>query len=646
MIHAFSKIDFNVNNAGKFLVAAAFLSMTFNTVLLSAAKTGDFLKPVPITAVKIEDSFWSPKLAVCRQSTVPHSWKYIEGNIKTLKKIAGLGTEPGRTGLWTEANLHKFIETIAYSLALQPDPILEKRLDEIVTILAAAQRPDGYIHAHVIINNLKPWGNLYHQHDGYVAGHLYEAAVALFQVTGKTTLLDVACRSADQACRHFLDQGNPGFPGHAEMELALVQLYRATGKKRYLHLAQTFIERRGKHGAHDCPRFACNYFQDHLPIRQQKEITGHAVRAVFFASGVADVALETAEADMLGAAKRLWNSATKRKMYITGSVGASRKHEAFSDDYVLPNNGYCESCAACGLADFAHRMLMLQADAQCADVLERVLYNAILHGISLDGKSFYYRNPLTDRDHPRGNNWCCCPPNLSRTILKVGSYIYARSQTEIYVNLYIAGTAKIPLPGNTVTLTQQTQYPWAGKVKILVSPRSEGRFSINLRIPGWCQKTQLKINGVEVEHFPIRKGYAHLQRKWNSKDVIELDFQMPVQLFEAHPNVTQNRGLVAIQRGPIVYGIEGLDNNENLDITLAIDPQFRIEHLPDFLGGVTVVKGKSDQARSFLANPFYALANRKNSSQRVWLPQAGKKETHAGCEDKLYRALAPSTLTP
>jgi len=610
----------------------------------TATKADDTLKPVPFTAVQINDKFWSPKLTIYRRNTIPHSWQYIEGNIKTLRKIAGLSEEPGETGLWTEANLHKFIETISYSLALHPDPELQKQLDQVISALASAQRPDGYIHAHVIIKNLTPWGNLYHQHDGYVAGHLYEAAVAHFNATGKPTLLDVARKSADQAHRYFLVEKNPGFPGHAEIELALVELYRATGRKRYLELAQTFIERRGKNKPKDCPRFPCEYFQDHLPIRRQKEIKGHAVRAVFFATGVADVALETGAPDMHIAARRLWESITKRKMYITGSIGASRRHEAFGDDYALPNNGYCESCAACGLADFAHRMLMLQADAQCADVLERVLYNAILHGISLDGKSFYYRNPLNDRNHPRGNNWCCCPPNLSRTLLKLGRYIYAQNKKDIYVNLYVGGTATISSPNNTVTLTQQTDYPWNGKVKILVKPQNESKFAVNLRIPGWCQKAHLKINQVDVAQFPLRPGYARIKRKWKRNDVIELQLPMPIQRIEAHPNVKDNTGLVAIQRGPIVYGLEALDNNENLDIALPLDPRFKSEHRPDFLGGVTVIKGKSAKGTPFLAVPFYALANRRKTSQVVWLPQKGKKENLTGWEDKLYRPLDPSTL--
>lgn len=619
--------------------------LALSLLFASSLHAAGYLKPVSINAVHINDSFWTPRLTVCRKNTIPHSWHYINANIKALKKLAGLSGQPGKTGLWTEANLHKFIETIAYSLAVKPDPELEKQLDQVISLLAAAQRPDGYIHAHVLLNNLTPWANLYHQHDGYVAGHLYEAAVAHYEVTGKTTLLDVARKSADQAYRYFIDQDNPGFPGHAEIELAMVRLYRATGEKRYLELAKTFIERRGQNPQKDCPRFPCQYFQDHLPIRRQNEIKGHAVRAVFFATAVADVALETADPDFIHAAERLWQSATKRKMYITGGIGSSRKQEAFADDYVLPNDGYCESCAACGLADFAHRMLMLNADARSADILERVLYNAVLHGIALDGKSFYYRNPPHDANHPRGNNWCCCPPTLSRTVLKLGKYIYTYDTGSIYVNLYAAGETDIALPENTVTIIQQTDYPWDGKVRIIVSPETQSSFSINLRIPGWCRKAQLRLNGAEFKQFALRQGYVTIKRQWQENDTLELDLAMPVERIEAHPNVKADTGLVAIQRGPIVYGLEALDNNGKLDLTLPAEPQFETEYRPEFLGGVTVIKGKSADNRTFTAIPFYVLANRKKSSQIVWLPQKGKIENPAAWQNKLYRRLDPRTLT-
>ncbi|MHC4346311.1 MAG: glycoside hydrolase family 127 protein, partial [Planctomycetota bacterium] len=569
MTKGFNRIRSGAKRFETGLVTATLLCAGLCSARSTAAPLNSPLNPVPVTAVRIADNFWAPRLEVYRTNTIAHSWQYIEDNIKAMKKIAGVSNEPCKTGKWTEANLYKFMETIAYSLAMHPDTELEKCLDEIISAVAAAQRPDGYIHGHITLNNLTPWGDLYHQHDGYVAGHLYEAAVAHFRVTGKATFLNVARRSANQACRYFLDKKNPGFPGHAEIELALVELYRVTGEGRYLELARTFIERRGQDQNKDCPRFPCEYFQDHLPIREQNEIRGHAVRAVFFSTGVADVALAAGNSDMGAAAKRLWESTTKKKMYITGSIGASRKQEAFGEDYELPNDGYCESCAACGLADFAHRMALLEADAECVDVLERTLYNAILHGISLDGKSFYYRNPLKDKDHLRENNWCCCPPNLSRTLVKVGGYAYATRDSDIYVNLYIGSTANIALQDNKVTVTQETEYPWRGAVRITVDPASESSFSVNLRIPGWCKSARVKLNDVELKRPLVFKGYVCIKRSWKGGDVVELDFAMPVERIEAHPNVAANHGLAAIQRGPVAYGLEGLDNGGNVDIVLA-----------------------------------------------------------------------------
>ena len=474
------------------------------------------------------------------------------------------------------------------------------------------------------------------QHDGYVSGHLYEAAVAHFRATGKRNFLEVACKSADQAWRHFIEQKNPGFPGHAEIELALVELYRVTDNKKYLDLARAFIERRGKHPDR-ATHYPPIYFQDDLPVRQQKEINGHAVRAVFFATGVADVALETADKEMCEVAGRLWRSAAKHKIYITGSAGASAKHEAFGPDYDLPNGGYCESCAACGMANFALRMLRLEGHADAADEIERIMYNAVLHGIGLDGKTFYYRNPLTDKNHQRGNNWGCCPPTLSRTLLHLGRYAYAHTDRDVYVNLYVGGSVTAPLSETPVVLNVATDYPWNGAVKIAVEPKKDAKFSVRLRIPGWCKDAKLKVNGKAVAKPKISKGYAVLDRRWKSGDTIELDMPMPVIRMEAHPNVAANKGKVAIQRGPIVYGLEGLDNNGNPAVTLPADPKFKHEHRGDLLGGVTVVTGKTADGKSFTALPFYVLANRDESQQEVWITQSSKKEDASGWEGKLYR---------
>ncbi|MFI5381881.1 MAG: glycoside hydrolase family 127 protein, partial [Tepidisphaerales bacterium] len=413
--------------------------------------------------VRIDGWFWGPKLAVYREKTIPHSWQYVAGEIRALQKAAGQHVQGDLNGTWGEANLYKFMETVAHSLGTHPDSALEKRMDEIIALVGAAQRKDGYAHAYIVNSGKPPWDPAFldGSHDGYVLGHMIEAALEYHANTGKRNFLDIACKAADQAYEHFLGKnGQPGFCGHAELELALVELYRVVPEPRYLELSKAFIEWRGRGKVKPAGPTPREYFQDGQPLCQQRTLEGHAVRAVFFATGVADVAIETGDSDYRLAANRFWDSTTLRRMTVTGSIGPRKEHEAFGEDYELPDNGYYESCAACGLADFAQRMFMLERQAESADVLERTLYNAILHGISLDGVTSYYGNPLSDRDNPRYNSWVCCPPNLSRTLFQVGRYAYAYSDSAIYVNLFVAGSATLPLKAGAVKLNVATEYPW------------------------------------------------------------------------------------------------------------------------------------------------------------------------------------------
>jgi len=460
---------------------------------------------------------------------------------------------------------------------------------------------------------------------------------------GKKNYLDIACKAADHAWRHFIEQKNPGFPGHAEIELALAELYRVTGNRNYLDLSRKFIERRGQDPNRKMGKWGLDYWQDHLPIRQQKEIKGHAVRAVFFATGVADVALETGDPSFCEAARQLWTSATKRKMYVTGSVGSRPDGEAFGDDYELPNRtGYCESCSNCGMMSFAHRMLQLDGDAETADVLELALYNGVLHGISLDGKSTYsYATPLSDANHPRSAWGVCCASRLPQTLLQVGRFAYGRAENDVYVNLFLGGEARIPCKGGAITLRVETDYPWNGSVKMTVEPERQAEFSLRVRIPGWSKGATVQLNGERIETLEIVKGYAIIRRTWHRGDTVQVQLPMPVMRIEAHPRVLANRGKVAIQRGPIVYGLEGLDNGGSALVTLAKDPQFQVEHRPDLLGGVTVIQGKTMNNKPFVAIPFYALANRALSQQEVWVYQAEKRDRKEGWEGKLYREYLP-----
>ncbi len=325
-------------------------------------------------------------------------------------------------------------------------------------------------------------------------------------------------------------------------------------------------------------------------------------------------------------------------MTITGSTGPRQEHEAFGEDHELPDDGYHGSCAACGLVDFAHRMFLLEGQADPADVLERVLYNAVLHGISLDGTNSYYQNPLSDAGHPRYNSWVCCPPNLSRTVFQVGRYAYAAGGHDVFFNLYVAGTVRASLEDGPVVLKVGTGYPWEGKVRITVAPGPARRFAINLRRPGWCETAALKVNGEAVA--PLRttdRGYFRLEREWRGHDVIELDMEMPVRLVEAHPLIKDSVGKVAVQRGPLIYGFEALDNLGKAAVELGEDPRLQVGERADLLGGVRVVTGQDADGKPVMAVPFYAMANREKTAQEVWVRQRGMKPGDAWWEGRLYR---------
>jgi hypothetical protein len=425
--------------------------------------------------------------------------------------------------------------------------------------------------------------------------------------------------------------------------MALVELYRVVPEQRYLDLAKAFVEWRGRNKVKPAGETPRAYFQDHAPLREQKTLEGHAVRAIFFATGVADLALETGNVDYRLAAGRFWSNSTQRRMNIAGSIGPRKEHEAIGEDYELPNDGYYESCVACGLADFAERMFLLEGRSEYIDTLERVLYNAVLHGISLDGTNSYYMNPLSDHDNQRYNSWVCCPPNLSRTLLKVPRYAYATGPGEIFVNLYVAGTCQADLPGGPVSLHVQTDYPWKGSILLKIQPGKKQRFALNLRLPKWCRNATLALNQELLAPLPLfENGYLRLDREWQPGDTLDLELPMPPELIAAHPNVLACSGKVALQRGPVVYGFEGLDNAGKADVELAPNAALATEPRPNFLGGVTIIKASSTGGQPLLAVPFYTLANREKSTQEVWVRQQGFKPRQDWWLGELYRpALEP-----
>jgi uncharacterized protein len=609
------------------------------------------LVPAQVGSVEIGDSFWAPKLKVYRERTIPHSWFYMQWEMRALRKAAGQAVEGELNGTWGEANLHKFLETVAYSLAQQRDPLLEERVDEVIELLAAGQQPDGFLHVYITNNNKLPWDPAFldGSHDGYVLGHMIEAALEYKAATGKGRFLEIARRAADQACDHFLGaDGKPGFCGHAGLEMALVELYRVTGEPRYLELSRAFVEWRGRGKVKPYSETPRAYFQDAVPLRDQRTLEGHAVRAIFFATGVADLAIETCDIDYRLAAHRFWASTANRRMAITGGAGPRDEHEAFGEDYELPNDGYYESCAACGLADFAHRMFLMEGRGEFVDVVERVLYNAVLHGMGLDGTNSYYQNPLSDRDRPRYNSWVCCPPNLSRTLMQVGRYAYAQDDCDLYVNLYVGGRWNAKLNSRPVTLEVATDYPWDGRVQIVVQlGEAASKFALHLRHPDWCDEADLKINGRSIPAAEVRdRGYLRIEREWRSGDELQIVFDMPVRRMVAHPNIKDCHGKVALQRGPVVYGVEGLDNGGNLQMELGDQPRFEVEHRPQWLGGVTVIKGETAESKPFVAIPFYALANRGKSSQEVWVKQRNLNLNRSWWLGRLYRPLEEVSANP
>jgi uncharacterized protein len=628
-----------------------FVLLVSSVVAVSEEAKHRALSAVPFTDVKLSDGFWTPRIETNRTASLPHNieWCRKTGRIENFVRSAK-GTGKFQGLVFNDSDLYKVLEAASYSLAAHPDPALETTIDEIIAKIAAAQQPDGYLNTYFTLAEPgKRLTNLKDMHELYCAGHLIEAAVAHFRATGKRTLLNVAIKYADFIGGVFGPTKRQGVPGHEEIELALVKLAKVTGQEKYMALAKHFIDTRGDKSKRN---LWGEYHQDHLPVRQQSEIVGHAVRAMYLYSGTADVAADSGDRQLIDAMDRLWQDVTERKMYITGGIGALSEGEAFGKDYELPNDSaYCETCAAIGLALWAHRLNLMHADAQYADVVERVAYNGILSGVSFDGRKYFYVNPLASggKHHREPFFDCaCCPPNVARFLASLPGYVYASGPAGVYVNLYVAGTATIPLGENTVTLTQETQYPWDGTMRLTVDPNTPGRFTVALRIPGWCQGAKIAINGTPVDPIKMEKGYAMVRHQWQSGDVVTLDLPMPVERMEANPRVKADVGRVAVTRGPIVCCFEAVDNGGHAkEVTLARDPKFAVEHRKDLLGGVTVITAVAADGSKVTAVPYYAWDHRTPGEMIVWPRQDGKSDAKAddpAWKDKLYRPLDAASL--
>ena len=584
------------------------------------------IEQIDFSHVKINDNFWSPRLSKHVSATLPVCIDQIEnqtGRIRNFENAAkGEGEHSGI--FFDDSDVYKALEGMAYSLINNPDPEFDKKADEWIDKFAAAQQPDGYINTFYTLTGLdKRWTNM-DKHEMYCAGHMIEAGVAYYQATGKRKLLDVCIRMTD----HMMSQFGPGkrhwVPGHEEIELALVKLYQTTQEQKYLDFAYWLLEERGHgHGTMgDEGKWDPVYYQDIVPVRRLTDISGHAVRCMYLYCGMADVAALKNDTGYIAAIDRLWDDVVHRNMYITGGIGSSRDNEGFTEDYDLPNlDAYCETCASVGMVLWNQRMNQLTGDSKYIDILERSLYNGALAGISLGGDRFFYVNPLESKGDHHRQEWygcACCPSQLSRFLPSIGNYIYASSDDALWVNLYIGNTGQIRIGETDILLTQETDYPWDGSVKLTISTSQPLEKEIRLRIPNWCKTYDLSINGKRI-NVSEKKGYAVI-KDWKSQDVIALDMDMPVEIVAADPHVKENFGKRAIQRGPLVYCMEEIDNPEYFDqIQLSPSTTFQTAFVSDILNGIKTIK-TNGRAQSATFIPYYAWDNRKAGKMRVWIP--------------------------
>ena len=622
------------------------------------------LAAVPFTRVAVTDAFWAPRIRANRERTIPFEYEQCKhtGRIDALRLDWKPGMQPVPHIFW-ESDVAKWIEAAAYSLATHPDDKLDALLDEVIALLAGAQGPDGYLNVHfTVVEPERRFTNLRDWHELYCAGHLIEAAVAHFEATGKRSLLDVMCRYADYIGTVF-GRGagrKRGYCGHPEIELALVKLYRATGERRPLDLSKCFVDERGAQPHYyDAEReargvkedrgdrhylkagggWSYEYNQAHKPLREQDRVVGHSVRAMYIYSAMADLAGEYGDETLLRACERLWAHLTGSLMYVTGGIGSSAFNEGFTADFDMPNeSAYCETCASIGLVFWASRLLQLDSDGRYADVLERALYNGVVSGVSLDGERFFYENPLESVGKHRRQEWfdcACCPPNIARLLASLGGYVYSESPTEAVVHLYVQSEGKLRVAGGELTLRQRTEYPWSGRVTIEVEPAAPSCFALKMRVPGWCRRAMIGVND-EVVPFVAERGYARIEREWRAGDVVTLDLAMPVERVHADPRVRADVGRVALQRGPVVYCLEAVDNGPGLNaLALPRDSKLAVEMRSDLLGGIAVVNGTAlktewsgDVYRTepgetvavpFTAVPYCVWENREPGEMLVWV---------------------------
>lgn len=621
--------------------------------------------PIDFSKVKLLDTFWAPRQDQLFTKSLPITYLRLKetGRIDALKLQWSSG-KPNKPHIFWDSDVAKWVESAAFALRLKQDSTLERMMNEIADLIVKSQQPDGYINSYyTTVEPDKRFTNLRDNHELYCAGHLMEAAVEHFKTTQQKNLLDALCRYADFIDTQFggEDGKRKGYCGHEEIELALIKLYQTTNNPKYLKLAKYFIDERGQmpyyfekearlRGEPETKDFntvlkRMMYYQAHCPPREQEEMVGHAVRMNYLCAGMADVARETDDLELFEACDKLWTDGTMKKMYITGGIGNSAQNEGFTTAYDLPNDtAYAETCAAIALVFFSHRMLQFACNSKYADVIERALYNGIISGISLDGGKFLYENPLAADPQRRKferNDWfgcSCCPNNLTRLVASLGQYIYSQYEDQLALHLFIANRTSVTIKGTVVSVQQETNYPWDGMVKLTFNPEKPIRFSLKIRVPSWCTKYSIKVNGKVIQPT-IDSGYLVISQEWKKDDIIEYEMDMPIERMHAHPRIAFNTGCIALQRGPLVYCLEQVDNGSDLNqILLPKSAKLHALFDANVLNGVVCITGEAQKTSekvwdkavyspvnseftkiSIKSVPYYAWNNRGLGEMLVWI---------------------------
>ena len=631
-------------------------------------------RSIKLENVRIKDEFWSDIQRLITDVVIPYQADILEDKVpgaekshavENFKIAAGESSGEFYGMVFQDSDVAKWLEAAAYSLSFKPDAGLEAKADEIIALIGRAQQEDGYLNTYFTVKELEHrWENLMECHELYCAGHLMEAAVAYYEVTGKAAFLDIMQKYADLICSRFGKDRVRGVPGHQEIELALLRMYKVTGKKEYLETAKYFLDERGtepdffeeEKARLDWEHFGMKpenkkYAQTFAPVRDQSTAEGHSVRAVYMYTAMADLAAEIGDKELQDACVRLWKNIVEKRMYVTGGIGSTHHGEAFTIDYDLPNDTiYAETCASVGMVFFARRMLEMDVRGEYADIMEKELYNGVLSGMQLDGKRFFYVNPLEvvpgvsgeleDFRHvlPVRPGWyacACCPPNVARLMTSLGGYAWGENDTTVYSHLFMGGSAKFNLAGG-VEIDAVSEYPWKGEVSYTINPKQrDTAFTFAVHKPIWCKAWTLTVNGTAVM-ADEKDGYAYIIRSWNEGDRVSLEFDMPAQRLYSNVNVRENIGCTALCRGPVVYAFEEADNGKNLAaLELPADAEITTLAGDGLLSRMVLLKAdgvklngqsslytekRPDEEPAVLtAVPYYAWGNRGTGEMRVWI---------------------------